>query len=366
MTLYLHYFVFTIYVLIIFWLWRGLKKLVPCTAGELPSISIIVAMKDEQKNAATCLKALLNQDYPEDLLQIIIVDDLSQDATPQILSEFEAISSQIKVIRQKSVPEGISRKKQALSRAVAEARGEILLFTDADCVPTPGWAKSLVSYFDYETGFVAGFSPILDETNSWLGRVQAIDSLAAAVVALGSIKNGGAITCSGRNMAYRREVYEDVRGFEKILHSVSGDDDLFLQLVHRETDWRINFATGPGSIVPSFQSKSLRKIFRQKRRHLSAGKYYNLKVQVGYFIFHLANLSLYLLFLSSIFFGKNILLSSLVLAGKFIIDYLVLRNARNRIQADIGLEQFFLWEFYFWLYNSLIGPASWVGKIKWK
>lgn len=356
----------SVYFLFIFWLWHGVKKLAPCSTEKLARVSIIVAMRDEQEHAAACLTALVSQDYPADFLQIIIVDDASQDATPQILAEFASLYPQMKVVRQEPDSKVISRKKAALSRAIDEADGEILLFTDADCVPPPTWAKKIVSCFGADMGMVVGFSPVFDESNSWLGRVLAIDSLAAAAVAAGSIANGSATTCTGRNMAYRREVYDELNGFETIGHSVSGDDDLFLQHVHLETNWKIKFSAGSDGIVPSFQTTSLSEFFSQKRRHLSAGKYYNRRVQAGYLVFHLANFLLFLLFFGWLFFGQNILWSSLALAGKFAADFSLLNLARKRLHADIHLRDFFSWELFYLFYNCFIGPLSWVGKIRWK
>lgn len=354
------------YILFIFLLWRGVKKLVPCSAERTERVSIIVAMRDEQEHAAACLTALLSQDYPDELLQIIVVDDASQDATPQILAEFARLYPQMKVITQEPDSELISRKKAALSRAIAEADGEILLFTDADCVPPPEWAKTIVSCFGADTGMVVGFSPVFDETNSWLGRALAIDSLAAAAVAAGSIANGSATTCTGRNIAYRREVYDQLKGFETIEHSISGDDDLFLQRVHRETNWKIKFAANLEAVVPSFQTTSLSGFIRQKRRHLSAGKYYNMKVQAGYLLFHLASLLLYLFFFGSLIVGQNAVWSILALAGKFAADFFLLKKTRSRLQAKISLRDFFSWELFFIIYNCFIGPLSWIGKIRWK
>jgi len=355
-----------VYAAFLLWHWRGLNRLAPCTREQIVPITMVVAMRDEQKNAAACVRALLKQEYPRDQLDIVIVDDASQDATLSILSEFEENYPQIKLIRQELGIPGNSRKKQALRRAIACGRGEILLFTDADCRPPATWARSMVACFDAGTGLVAGYSPVIDPMNTWPGAILTIDSLAAAVVASGSIKNGGATTCTGRNLAYRRAVFDAVNGFETITMSVSGDDDLFLQLVHRNTDWKIEFACGAGSVVPSFQSKSLPEIVVQKRRHLSAGKYYATKVQLGYFLFHLTNIGLYLFFTLSLLLGGNSALAFGALAAKFAADFFILRTARKRLQTVVSLKELLLWELYFVVYNGFIGPLSWFGKIKWK
>ncbi|MCI0495858.1 glycosyltransferase, partial [candidate division KSB1 bacterium] len=191
-------------------------------------------------------------------------------------------------------------------------------------------------------------------------------SLASGIVAAGAIGNSSAITCTGRNLAYRRAVYDQVSGFQKIAGSVSGDDDLFLQLVYKETDWEIKFATEAESIVASYQSKSIIALVKQKRRHLSAGRFYRFDLQVGYFLFHAANLFLIFYFFMSLFLKMPIAFAAFFLSAKLVIDFLIFFKGNKTFHQTGNLNYFLLWEAYFLWSNVLIGPASWVGKIRWK
>ncbi|MCU0645945.1 MAG: glycosyltransferase, partial [bacterium] len=175
-----------------------------------------------------------------------------------------------------------------------------------------------------------------------------------------------AITCTGRNLAYRRAVYDQVNGFQKIAGSVSGDDDLFLQLVHRETDWKIQFAAEAESIVPSYQSKNIIELFKQKRRHLSAGKFYRFDVQVGYFLFHAANLFLIFYFFMSLFLKMPITFATFFLSTKLVIDFLMFFKGNKKFHQPGNLKHLLLWEVFSLGSNMFIGPASWFGKIRWK
>lgn len=355
-----------VYFCFILLLRLGFSHINQCAETKLFRISIIVAMKNERRYVRSCLEALINQTYPKDRLEIIIVDDGSTDETLNILSEYQNKYSFLKINRNESTPAGLSGKKYALKKAIANSTGEILLFTDADCVPPPDWAYAMLSCFASEVGLVAGFSPLIDPTNSIIGKLLLLDSLVNGSVAAGSIGLGGAATCTGRNLAYRRVVYDQVNGFNKIMHSVSGDDDLFLQLVHKETDWKIRFSNEKDAIVPSYQSKTIKEFFTQKKRHLSAGKYYNLKLQIAYFLFHTSNLFLFAFFLISIILGQNILLAALLLFNKFLIDWLIFLAAGKTFKIRPDMKYFLLWEIFFVLYHLIISPASWFGKIRWK
>ncbi len=359
-------FLTVLYFSLILTLRIGLSKLDDGAERTLVPISIIIAMKNEMHNVRSCLDALINQTYPKNLLEIIIADDGSTDETPVILAEYQKKYSFLKVIPIASNSQRRGSKKYALSQAINQSNAEILLFTDADCIPPPDWVYAMTSYFSSDVGLVAGFSPLFDPTKSVFGKLLFFDSLMNGAVAAGSIGWSGAVTCTGRNMAYRREVYDQVNGFTEIMPSISGDDDLFLQLVHKKTDWKIRFANDQDAIVPSYQSKSLSEFFRQKRRHLSAGKFYNIKWQIAYLLFHLSFLFLYLFFLFSIITGQNIFLATLLLLAKFLSDALLIIAASKNFNVRPQMKYFFWWEIFFVLYHLIIAPFSWLGKIPWK
>jgi len=322
-------------------------------------------MKNEEKNVRQCLDSLLNQDYPDNLLEIIVADDNSTDKTPLILDEYERKFSIVTVLKNETNEPIISGKKNTLNKAIEQSRGKILLFTDADCIPRKNWIRSIVQAFDAKVGLVAGFSPLIDPTDSWFGKILKLVSLAAGIVAAGSIGLNNAVTCTGRNIAYRREVFDEVNGFQNIMMSLSGDDDLFLQLVKKKTNWETRCVIQNESIVPSIQRKSFSGFFRQKRRHLSAGKYYDVKIQAGYFLFHLANLCFYVFLLYSIFTGKLFLYSFRLLLSKLLADWLLLKAGSYKLNVVFSFSTFLLWEVFFLFYHLVVAPVSWFGKIRW-
>ena len=356
-------FSIAVYMRYIFYLWKGLNRINPGENERLFKVSIIVAMKNEIHYARRCLEALIRQNYQADLLEIIVVDDGSTDETPGILAEYAKNYPFVHVIRNGQDNTG---KKSALHVGIQNSQSEILMFTDADCLPQPDWVSAMIRNFQPETGIVVGFSPVIDPANSLLGKALLLDSMASGIVAAGAIANKSAITCAGRNLAYRRAVYDQVNGFQKIARSVSGDDDLFLQLAHKETDWKIQFALDKQSIVPSYQSKSIVELFKQKRRHLSAGKYYSYHLQADYLLFHAANLFLFFYMLMSLFLKIPVAFAVLIFSAKLIVDYLMLSKGSKKFHHQGNLKYFLLWEVFFLWYNVFIGPASWVGKIKWK
>ena len=107
-----------------------LKDYDPATDAECPSISLLFAARDEEEKLPAALATLMEIDYPK--LEVIAVDDRSKDATGRILDEFAAAHPRLRVVHVKELPSGWLGKPHALQRAFEAARGEWLLFTDAD------------------------------------------------------------------------------------------------------------------------------------------------------------------------------------------------------------------------------------------
>ncbi len=345
-------------------LWLGLKKLPVSSNQQLQLVTVIVAARNEEKKICQCLNSLVNQNYPKNWLEILVVDDGSTDSTLVLLEQYKNSYDFFGYLRTCHFDQG--NKKRALTAAIEKSAGQLLLFTDADCIPQKNWVRSLVSYFDANVGVVAGFSPLIDPTNSLLGNILALDSLAANFVAAGAIGQNSAATCTGRNLAYRREVFFQLHGFEEIEKSLSGDDDLFLQLVKRKTKWRIRFAMDKDSIVTSFQTKKLIDFFKQKKRHLSASKFYSPKIKLYYLLFHLANWSFFVFFAFTIFSLPFLPLFATSLFIKIVIDWLLLTMNGKKFDLTFTFSVFVVWELFFVLYHFLITPISWFGKLKWQ
>jgi cellulose synthase/poly-beta-1,6-N-acetylglucosamine synthase-like glycosyltransferase len=302
-----------VYALAMLALIIGLSRLRCGTETRLPSVSVVVAARNEEALIARCLDALLAQDYPRDRIEVVLVDDRSSDRTSEIARDYEARRPRLRVLRVKETLYACP-KKNALALGIAHTRGELLLTTDADCRPGPGWVSGLVRHFAPEVGMVAGHSPLdlksftaedaehaevsgvsnfgvhfnplrslrslrfilLRVLNGGIvSRVLALEALAKAGLAAGSVGLGLPLSCAGRNLAYRREAFEAVGGFDRIGHIVAGDDVLLMRLIASRTPWKIRYATEPETVVPtSAGPSSPGRLYHQKVRHASKALHY--------------------------------------------------------------------------------------------
>ncbi len=330
-------------------------------------VSVIVAAHNEEENIGLCLSNLLRQTYPHELYEIIVIDDRSSDGTWEIVQKFQKRHSNVQTLRIDRAPEKMAPKKFALTRGIASARGEIILTTDADTFPEATWAETMVRFFEPEVGMVAGFSPLdLGEKNNLLARFIALDSISLAAVAAGSAGWGNPLTCNGRNLAYRKEAFDEVGGFEKIAQFVSGDDDLLLHLIKEETDWEIRYAFDRGSLVHARQPKNFKEFANQRIRHASKGKHYSAKTVLLLSGIYFYNLLLIGYFFGSLFAPKFILLWLTSFMAKGIADFLLMNRFAMRYRLTHFMTSFPWAAFLHPLYVVIFGFWGQFGKFKWK
>ncbi len=355
------------YVLLIMLLYRGLFFLKPGKNENLYHVSVVVAARNEQENIGNCLDALANQSYPFEKYEVIIVDDRSTDKTTDIVKDIMKKYPGVKLIQIKELADDISPKKNALAKGIQAAQGEIILTTDADCIPGGNWIKTMVSYFEAEVGLVAGFSPLEKTNNETIfSRLMTLDSLSLAAVAAGSFGIGKPLTCNGRNLGYRKETFQSVGGFNEILHLISGDDDLLLHLVSQKTAWKLRYAIEPDAIVRSGVPANYKHFANQRIRHASKGRYYSpgLKLLlVGIYVF---NLCLVVLAPVSLFKPDAFVVWLACWLAKSFAEFVLIYRTAGLFKFKKSLLVFPLAMVLHPFYVVIFGLWGQVGKFRWK
>ncbi|NWF88001.1 MAG: glycosyltransferase [Ignavibacteriaceae bacterium] len=338
----------------------GSSKSFPRNIDEsLPDVSVIVAARNEEKNILNCLKSLNQLDYPEDKIQIILVDDRSTDNTGNLIDNFILDKPKFTKICTKKEIGRLKGKTNALANALEIASGEIILTTDADCVMTPSWVKSTVSYYSKDVAMVNGFTTQTASSN--FTGMQAIDFIYLLIVAAGTINLGTPISCIGNNMSYRKKAYLEVGGYENLPFSVTEDFNL-LKAIHRLKKYKIIYPLDRGALVTSVACDSLRSLYHQKKRWAVGG----LKaVWQGYVIFIFGYITNLFLLLTPIFFSKVWLY---LILFKLFIDFFMLFPAYKKFGLSKDLKYFITFEIYISVYVTLLPiMVFFTGKkVKWK
>lgn len=235
--------------------------------ADLPSVSVIIACRNELQNLKSNLQYIINQQYPE--FEIVIVDDNSTDGTYEYVSNL-ANTSPCCIKHVKNDGKG---KKIALSCGVRAASYEHLFFTDADCRPaSEHWISGMMLHFDEANPLVVGYGELSGKT--FASRFSSYDATLIALQYMGFASLGHAYMAVGRNIAYSRKLWDTLGGFASHSDMASGDDDLFVREAAKHIRPTVCFLHEAKTISPA--KDSIVKLLKQKSRHVSTSVKYSL------------------------------------------------------------------------------------------
>ena len=138
-------------------------------------VSVIIAARNEESGIARTIEAVLNQNFPMELLELIIIDDHSTDRTSEVISSYADCG--VKLIQLNESNKLNSYKKLAIAKAIGLSTGEIIVTTDADCRMGENWLKTVISYFETQDLFLLSSPVIYSEEKSFFERLQTLEFL---------------------------------------------------------------------------------------------------------------------------------------------------------------------------------------------
>lgn len=243
-----------------------LHKNTPPVSNSCLPLSILVVGRNERTNLERLLPRLANQQYHD--FDIHLVDDASEDGTPEMVRE---LMSRFPLIYLHVLP-GHSGKKQALETGLQFLDRELVLLTDADCLPaSEKWISLMVEALSPGSDAVLGYSPYVMQEGR-LNEVIRLETAYTAALYFGFAQKNLAYMGVGRNLLYRRKAL--VNAFRPDAHQglKSGDDDLTIQELTRKG--RLNYRFDPPSWVYSRPEKSWKAWLDQKKRHVGTARHY--------------------------------------------------------------------------------------------
>jgi cellulose synthase/poly-beta-1,6-N-acetylglucosamine synthase-like glycosyltransferase len=342
----------------------GKSKFPPQNRDYLPLVSVVISARNEDSTIGPCLDSLFAQDYPEYLFEVITVDDRSSDNTPQVLESCRRRYPRLKVITMREEPEALTGKQVAMEVGINQARGEIIMTTDGDCLLPPGWISKTIKYFSPEVGMVAGFSHC--GFGSLFSGVQSCDHIFLEGIASAFVALGKPQSCIGNNLSFRKDLYHNLGGFEKVGFTVT-EDTALMQGIFAETGSKILFPQDRETLVVCEAAKSLGDFFRQRKRWLLGGVKFRMLTSAMTIIAFLRNLLFVLSPLLLIFRTSLTLLASawiLTLAS----DFLVLFKHRALLGTGKLFSYYLPFQLFYPFYTSVLGLSVIFGskKVHWK
>ena len=211
-------------------------------------VSVVVAAKDEERNLPALLASLEAQSLRR--FQIVLIDDRSADGTAALMDAFQVKHGRrVAVVHNREEPGNLNPKQAALDIAARLASGEVLVFTDADCVVPPQWLAGLTGYFtDPRVGIVFGQIALgAPRAGGFLARFQAFDQPLIHQWNSGTAGLGMPGSCFGNNLAARREVLQEVGGFRGLGDTLTEDAALVTAASKRR--WRVRVCTRRSTMI---------------------------------------------------------------------------------------------------------------------
>jgi len=337
----------------------GVRKSFPkLSIDKLQKASVIVAARNEEENILECLQSLNNLEYPDDKLDIIIVDDYSEDETNNIITDFIKDKPKFKLIKPEKDFGETKGKARAIANGIEFAKGEIILTTDADCTVSPTWAKTLASYYTDNVAVVCGYTN--QKWKNLFEGIQDMDFIYLLTVAAGTINWKRPMSAMGNNMSYRKSAYEEIGGYGNIPFSVT-EDFKILMAIKNLNKYKIIYPLDKGSLVTSKPCEDVKTLYRQKKRWAVGGLGSNLD---GFFTISTAFIVTLFTLLFPFFYSTTALY---LVAFKFFTDLFMLRNVYNELGLKFSLKNFIFFELYITFYFVFIALNVMIDrKVLWK
>ncbi len=340
-----------------------LSRPLPERKSELKPISIIVCAHDEEENLMELLPLLFEQAYPS--FEVIVVDDRSNDGTHDYLLEASATYKKLRYLTVGHLPEHMNGKKYGLTLAIKAARYDRILLTDADCRPAGmQWLHEMTAAFSDQTDFILGHSMYTSE-KGMLNRFIRYETWWTAIHYLSAALGGNPYMGTGRNLAYKKSVFLENKGFRGFGHIVGGDDDLFINRYAKGKNTAV--VLSEESFTFSEPKRTWQEYFIQKLRHLSVGRYYRPATRITLGVLSLSHI-----------FGLLLTLVLLTVPGglywaiggyllRTLLLHITLDKTGRKLKADIPLGWTTLLDWMYVGYYLITGiSATFTKRIRWK
>lgn len=347
--------------LLLRWGWIRLKDFkAPPTVPEF-FVSVIIAVRNEQNNIPKLLNDLVNQGYPKDKYEIIIVNDHSTDDTLEIVENYASQYGFINCFSLKSKSIG---KKAALHYGIGMARGRLIITTDGDVKLEDGWIKTMVAYYS-RTKAKMILAPVIPKSKKgFFHNAQSIELLALTGATGGSAYFGFPLMANGANMAFEKDCYQDYLPDYKW---ASGDDMFFMQFIKKKYINKIKYLRSLDAVAWIDTEHSLISLLNQRKRWVSKSKgYTDIQVIVVALVVLVFNINLAFSLLLSFLYLKWWLVFGCLFVYKSIIDFYFLKPIAKYFHKQENLSRYLFAQIVYIIYVPVTAISGLWFKFSWK
>ncbi len=363
-----------IYGGLILWYYYGWNRLPffddsACSFSGKTKVTVIIPARNEERYITGCLRAVTDQTYPADLLEVIVVNDHSTDNTAALAASFPAQNLRVIDLEEYMPAEQKinAYKKKAIEIAVGQATGQLIITTDADCVMERQWIETVVKFYESgEVKFIAA-PVVFSGENNFFNVFQSLDFMTMQGITGATVKLKCGSMCNGANLAYEKKSFNEVGGFKGVDCIASGDDMLLMYKMYKAYPSGIGFLKSRKAIVSTPPADSFRGFMNQRIRWSSkADKYDDKRLTLVLALVYLWNLWLLALLVIALFNAAYWKLWVALLLYKTVVELFFLFPVARFFRRRHLLWQFFPSQFF---HIPYVVVAGWLGKFgtyQWK
>lgn len=230
------------------------------------TFSIIVPFRNEAKNLPQLLESVSRLNYPDDLFELILVDDFSKDDSQRVYINWRVRNGHIETTLLENLRLSGSPKKDAIGRAVPILKHEWMVTTDGDCSLHPDWLLTLDNFIQQQDAQMVAGAVVYKTKNNWFHQFQQLDLLSLQAATIGSFGMGKPFMCNGANFAYTKKFFTELGGFGGLTQNAGGDDVLLLQKAVQSHPDKVAYLKHEALIVTTKPENDLFGLFMQRVR----------------------------------------------------------------------------------------------------
>lgn len=326
-------------------------------------ISIIVAARNEENNIENLIKDIINQDLSNNLYELIIINDFSEDNTASIIKKYSDKHNNISLLNS-----DLQGKKASLQKGISQVKGQLIATTDADCRMGKEWLSTIYSFYEKYNPKMIVAPVTYFKKNKLLSfnNLQALEFLSLIISGAGAIGLHKPIMCNAANLIFEKKVYEQLSDPFSDKY-VSGDDMLFMLKIKKLYPKKILFLKSQKAIVYTYAQNTLKSFVNQRIRWTSKSKAYkDFDLIFTSILIISMNLLLFINMAVSIFDFNYLSNFLILLMIKSIPDFIFLLVTSKFFSSKKLLILFAPLQLIYYIYIVVIGFIGNFAKFRWK
>ena len=339
------------------------NKTRPKQNDELEPVSLVVCARDGYEDLTELVPALLAQDYPK--FEVVIVNDCSEDETEQYLKDLERLDPRIKPVQLRQHLNFFNGKKFPLSMGIKSASYDLLVLTDAECLPNSNeWLRSVVSQYKPNTEVTLGYCAYR-KTGGFLNLLMRFETLQEGILYLSSAIARKPYMGIGKNLSYRKELFYDNKGFTSHYTSPAGDDDVFISQVATKNNTEVQIDAE--NAVTCRPTSSISAWIRERSERYSTIKMHRTGTRAFWALHYWSQFLFYASFIALFFLAPAFTLSLeipytlyyygfiiLLFLLRYLTQLIIYRGASKRLGEQGLLPGLILWDFFFAIFTPFL------------